>query len=69
MADEHEKLNWREIAFIAAVGVGILLNVLGVFKTLPGTNLDTAVFVNGYRRMAHFLRIAFRVNPSSPDWR
>ncbi|MCS7266104.1 MAG: cation-translocating P-type ATPase, partial [Armatimonadetes bacterium] len=52
MADEHEKLNWREIAFIAAVGVGILLNVLGVFKTLPGTNLDTAVLltvIGGWR--------------------
>jgi len=52
MNEEHEQLTWREIAFIASVGVGILLNALGVFKTLPGTNLDTAVLltvIGGWR--------------------
>ncbi len=52
MADEHQRLSWQEIAFIAAIGVGILLNALGVVKTLPGTNLDTAVLlalIGGWR--------------------
>ena len=52
MGDEHEQLSWREIAFIGAVGGGILLNALGIFKTLPGTNLDTAVLltvIGGWR--------------------
>ncbi len=52
MADEHERLTWREIAFIAAIGVGILLNALGIFKTLPSTTLDTAVLltvIGGWR--------------------
>lgn len=52
MADEHERLTWQETAFIAAIGAGILLNALGVFKTLPGTNLDTAVLltvIGGWR--------------------
>jgi Cu+-exporting ATPase len=50
--DEGRDLNWREWGFIAAIGFGILLNALGVFKTLPGTNLDTAVLltaVGGWR--------------------
>ncbi|MFA0750324.1 MAG: hypothetical protein SLRJCFUN_000727 [Candidatus Fervidibacter sp.] len=52
MGEEHEQLTWREIAFIGAVGVGILLNALGIFKTIPGTNLDTAVLltvIGGWR--------------------
>ena len=52
MGDEHEQLSRREIAFIGAVGGGILLNALGIFKTLPGTNLDTAVLltvIGGWR--------------------
>ncbi len=52
MAEGHERLTWQEIAFIAAIGVGILLNAFGIFKTLPGTNLDTAVLlavIGGWR--------------------
>jgi len=52
MGDEQEQLSRREIAFIGVVGGGILLNALGIFKTLPGTNLDTAVLltvIGGWR--------------------
>jgi len=52
MADEHERLTWHEVAFIVLIGAGILLNALGIFKTLPGTNLDTAVLltvIGGWR--------------------
>ncbi len=52
MADEQERLTWHEVAFIVLIGAGILLNALGIFKTLPGTNLDTAVLltvIGGWR--------------------
>lgn len=52
MSDERERLTWQEIAFTAAIGIGILLNATGAFKFLPGTNLDTAVLltvIGGWR--------------------
>lgn len=52
MSDERERLTWQEIAFIAVIGIGILLNATGAFKFLPGTNLNTAVLltvIGGWR--------------------
>lgn len=50
--DDRKVLNWRELGFIAAIGVGILLNAIGLFKMVPWTNLDTAVLltvIGGWR--------------------
>lgn len=50
--DEHERLTWHEVAFIAIIGFGLLLNALGIVKFVPGTNLDTAVLltvIGGWR--------------------
>ncbi len=49
---EREQLTWRELAFIAVIGGGILLNALGIVKVVPGTNLDTAILltvIGGWR--------------------